>query len=297
MTKRQFIQKIKSILEYNSTYRLSEREKSGKVNSKRLGRFPNERLFSKHEGFKDHQYVITLLVDGSGSMNTIRNGTRNYDNATEAVKNLMECFYEIPGIKFEIVVFGSTDVIAKTVDDYLAPNSFGGVYEQIYKGNTQYLTNGTDIIDVMSGVAVKGYHSVSSSSFGNYNTDHLFIQRALSRNKNNNHILIVLSDGAPTPNYHMNNLIYDQGIKPKTIRGSRKEYALSSLRREPDLNEDRVVEREMKKLIKSTRVPLIGIGLDTDYVRKFYHYWAYADDAASLFQGITRQLSRIIKKN
>lgn len=289
MKEAQFISRIENILQYNSTFRVNDREQSGKISLKRLGRYPSQHIFTKvsQENFKDKCYYISILVDASGSIfnSNLQNLVR------DSVENLQKTFSEIPQIKYEIIIFGQTDIVLKKFSD---KRMLRAEFDNIY--NADYLWKLSVVLEEQSSgyvdiVEYNEHASHQSNSFPAENNDPLYIHRCLERNKNlekNQHIILVLSDGSPTSNDGYSRKLINPN--KQMMRGLKKDFDLAFTKTNSE------VKANLSKVVRQCKVPIIGIGIKVDYVKDIYPYWCIVSNEVQLYQGIIKHLSRLIKK-
>lgn len=281
MTENRFVSRIREILEYNTQLRKDECATSGKVSTKRLGRYPSPRLFIKESdrNHQDKKFYISLLVDSSGSI-------FNHDlreSVVQAMTTITSALTQINEISYEVVLFSQGDFIFKEYNSKWNLGKFNQIYQSDLLFHLQVSVEPlfNTLIDTIQ-------HIKQFGNFSSDNNDALSIYRCLERNKEKNHIVIVLSDGKPTGSSSIRCKLNSQNVT--TLRGSKEEYRLAKAvsSSEAVLN--------LKKLLKKTKTPVIGIGVQTGYGKEMYPYWTTAKDETEMFQGIVKHLSKLIKK-
>lgn len=308
MTRAQFIYRLSSILEHNAVPKRREKEKSGKINSGRLGKFGStNRLFSrKSVEKKERQYSISILVDASGSMEhvmsyneTTKKEIRKTDLAKDTVVLLAACLEKVKGLDFEVTIFNAVSVQAKDYGAKFDEKSFRQIYDMVLKGRHQIMINEKtkDTVDLLSPTqpseraeyASKGYMDYTRDDNAQYNMDGLAVYRVYTRLKNRpgKKVIVTFSDGAPTEG-SINSALYSLGHNA-SIRGDKtagliaKEGAWISLRKSIGIP-------------KREEIETVGIGIFSDAVKHFYKYTAIIHDAKDFYPRTFTALSKVFYK-
>lgn len=300
MIRQQFVAKLNTILSHNAIPKHHEKEKSGKINSKRLGRAgTTDRLFVKPSEDKlEREYTISILVDCSGSMDAVvgDSGVRRGESsrlrvAEDTVCELAHALDKIRGVNYEIVGFNSIDIVYKSYDAVFDEKLFRDGYRELRNLYVEYLVNKKtgDIFDSVrdSGFEIDGYVSYDSEKGAGENHDGLFLYRSYKRilGRRGKKTIVVFSDGEPT----VGSLAYlSKGNN--TIRGDKYQRGLMVVSPSAAL-------RMSANLIKQQKeVTLLGIGIGTDYVKNYYHKWVKVSSVEDFFPKTISLLSKVFKK-
>lgn len=285
MTKNQFIAKLNTILAHNVIDKRFEREKSGLINSKRLGMI-SERIFTKRSQEKlEKEYSIAILVDGSGSM---IDGRKN-KVAIESVCRLAEALERVRGVNFEITVFSGTDVVVKQYEDMFDGKMFEECYYDLSDSYVAYYQDKKgDIFDTLSTVKIdSSYTTYYTEHFGSNNHDAIMVYRTYKRllTQSGKKILMTFSDGSPTISD-----LHDMSRTNKTIRGDR--FAMRFLGASA-----REALRDCTNHIKRQGdVTLLGVGILSNSVEGYYQKSVVVNDLNELFPRTISLLSKVFQK-
>ena len=128
MNKAVFKRKIENIMRENQNLKARDREKTGKINSKRLSRLETSpRLFKKRKlEKKGKDYFISILLDASGSMDGDR-----AEITLKSMKDLADSFNGIVGLHYEVVIFGTFEVKVKDYNEIYDHDKVKKVYYDV----------------------------------------------------------------------------------------------------------------------------------------------------------------------
>lgn len=301
MNDKQFTTKLKSILSHNNIDRRYEREKTGLIASKRIGKYgTTDRIFSRRDEKKlDRNYVVSIVLDASGSMEQPigGRGITRYSVAIDCVIRLAESLEKVKGVKYEVVTFSGTDLVLKSFDDPLDSEDLKSSYLYLFKQRNLYVDflinkRTGDLFDYFgdSKDLFPGYVSLEQETFLAQNYDCVAIARAEKRlqEQSGKKIILTFSDGSPTScaGYRLAN---QSGVK--TLRGDYYTKKLIGERSPHD-----ALRKVVSNIRKRKEITLIGIGIDTNVVRHFYSLWAEVDRVEDFFPTTVRLLSRVFKK-
>lgn len=289
MKERQFKNRLLSILSHNAIERPLEREKSGKINAKRLGRaLTSERVFRKRgDTHVEKNWNISILIDSSGSMD----GEKR-TQAKEATNALAKVLSSLKWIDFEIAEFGNTDIILKPYGRKYTGKELNHYSNQ---GNSQtnsyYLySNGSDLIDApRNDIQIAGYNVAQSGGYGGTN-DTLALFRASRRlsKQSGNKILIVMSDGSPTGD----GTFMFTAKAHETLRGSVQERKVLLSTADPDS----ALKQVANQIKREKQIILLGVGIQARDVERYYPQNTIVRDLPDFFSKMSSLLAKQIKK-
>lgn len=289
MKERQFKNRLSAILSHNAIERPLEREKSGRINSKRLGRaLTTDRVFKKRGDIHiDKEWSISILIDSSGSMDGAQR-----QKAKEATNALAKILSGLKWIDFEITEFGNTDLILKPYGRKYSGKELNHYSKQGSGEQDDYhfYSNGVDLIDAPHrNLKMAGYSYIGSGSYGGTN-DHLALFRAsrrLSKRKGNK-ILIIMSDGGPTAD----GTFIHHAQKHTTVRGSTHERRVITMAVSPHDTLKHVVTQ----IKKEKEIIMLGIGVMSNAVAHYYPQHTVVNDLPEFFSKVSSLLAKQIKK-
>lgn len=301
MTSQQFIYRLSSILEHNAKNKLREREKSGKINSGRLGKYgTTNRLFSrKSVEHKEKEYSIALLVDASGSMSDYFGvGSKSkMQLATTVVSMLSQQLEKVKGVSFEITIFNGIIMQAKSFDEPYDDKKFKQMYSACANGlHTAYVNEvKKDLVETISPTPKEedeqlkkdGYRPLGfKQSNAKENYDGLGIYRIYRRliPRTGKRIILTFSDGQPT-----GGLVAAHANGYKTLRGDR--IALDILTSDPHSAVIKAIQA-----MKREHVETIGIGIGSTAVKQFYEHTAIIEDESNFYTKTLTVLSKVFRK-
>lgn len=294
MNEKQFTRRLKTILQDNNVSRRNEREKSGMINTKRVGLYgTTERIFAHRDTEKlEKEYSISLLLDTSGSMRGDEIGL-----ASQCVNQLAHAIGKINGIKLEIVTFSASEIQLKGFDekppdkdelfDIAHMLATGGASVRYY-----YSEKTGDLFDSLRGHEPEGdYRLLSSEPWHGENYDQIAILRAYQRLKNRSgkKIILTFSDGEPTKG-DINEIASRPGVK--TLRGDKKAIKLLQAN-----DPSHSFKQLSKEIGQDTEVDMIGIGINTNAVKRYYEYNTAVYHLEELYPETVRILNKVIKKS
>lgn len=295
MNDRAFTRKLASVLTHNSIHRPRDREKSGLVDNKRIGKYgTTERVFSKRaEESLERNYSIEILVDSSGSMSGAK-----CREAFSVIDSLSKCLEQIDGIDFQISSFSDTDFIIKPYSsDYDAEEFYWLYIEAMPSFRFSGMKKGTDYTEAIGSdreaeLKREGYELITyGNMLGLGNIDSLAVYRGYQRllKRKGKKILLVFSDGQPARGYNISSIL--RGEKIKTIRGSVGERNSVSLE-----DDGENLKRVMAIIKREGLVVPIGVGIQSNAVEEYYPHNVVVDNLSDFFSETVRLLSREFKK-
>ncbi len=309
MNKAVFETKLFRIMKQNQDNEKRRRTKSGLIDSSRLAKYKtSNRVFKKRNQEKlGKNYFISILMDASGSMSTSYMGKSRFELCKEAVIKLCDSLDKIEGMHFEVVGFNALQIKYKDYNESYNSEHIQEMYSTHYQHNRNgtgeikfgfYLDKKGDCnsatLDYIEKMRTKNecerYRSSQYASAGeNFDPIAVFNSFERIKERNGRKILVVFSDGIPTLDYDFRSFI-EEG---KTLTGSKilRDLYISNK------FESRNILKKIVKKNKPKDIDILGIGIQSTAVEKFYPNSIVVNDLNELYSKTIKALSKLFKKD